>query len=481
MSDPASVLAECTGRGSVVAPAGHGKTHLIASAVAQAQRRQLVLTHTYTGVSVLRRRLREVGVPARAAQVDTIAGWCLRLCMAYGSVAGWNRGAAVDGDWDSLYIACAALLDNSFIHRILQASYGGMYVDEYQDCSQVQHEVVMRLATHLPCRVLGDPLQAIFDFDGEPILWHTAVQQAMPQLVRLTKPHRWLNAGAAPLGDWLGRARICLENREPIDLASASVPGLRFVRAGSSDADMSRAQADTCSRHQCGLGESVIAIHGGSPEYKAKCHGLAKRLGGRFSSIEEIEGRDLFGTVARLESAKRPSTKLRYLVNFAKQCMTNVDSNLSAATKRGSPAVMTQQTRNPAVALAANACLAEWSAANMAAFLTAVQHCKGVAVTRADLYQRFLEVCRRSVLLPTLSFSAAAEQWQAEFRHHGRPLRHRRQIGTTLLVKGLEFDHAIVLDAASLSRKHLYVALTRGAKSLTVISSSDVLNPIETE
>jgi len=42
-------------------------------------------------------------------------------------------------------------------------------------------------------------------------------------------------------------------------------------------------------------------------------------------------------------------------------------------------------------------------------------------------------------------------------------------IGTTLRVKGLDFDHSIVLDAPSCQRE-LYVALTRGAKSLKVIS-----------
>ena len=51
-------------------------------------------------------------------------------------------------------------------------------------------------------------------------------------------------------------------------------------------------------------------------------------------------------------------------------------------------------------------------------------------------------------------------------------MTYPKLIGTTLLVKGLEFDHAIVLDAASLTRKELYVALTRGARSVTIISSS---------
>ena len=73
---------------------------------------------------------------------------------------------------------------------------------------------------------------------------------------------------------------------------------------------------------------------------------------------------------------------------------------------------------------------------------------------------------------PAMSLEEAASKYQREFRHKGRPVSYPRLIGTTLLVKGLGFDHAIVLDAASLSRKELYVALTRGSKSLTIISSS---------
>jgi len=42
-------------------------------------------------------------------------------------------------------------------------------------------------------------------------------------------------------------------------------------------------------------------------------------------------------------------------------------------------------------------------------------------------------------------------------------------------VKGLEYDHAIILDADLLGLKELYVALTRGSRSITIISSSDEL------
>jgi len=88
-------------------------------------------------------------------------------------------------------------------------------------------------------------------------------------------------------------------------------------------------------------------------------------------------------------------------------------------------------------------------------------------------------VLRKHAIDPQITLAEAAEKYHAEFRYRGRPVGRRKLIGTTLLVKSLEFDHAIVLDAKSLSRKELYVAFTRGAKSLTIISSSPVLNPAD--
>jgi len=98
-------------------------------------------------------------------------------------------------------------------------------------------------------------------------------------------------------------------------------------------------------------------------------------------------------------------------------------------------------------------------------------------VARADLFNRVIGVLTKHSLAPLLTLAEAAEKYQTQFRYRGRPVGRRRLMGTTLLVKGLEFDHAIVLDARSLSRKELYVALTRGAKSLTVVSSKTTLNP----
>ena len=53
----------------------------------------------------------------------------------------------------------------------------------------------------------------------------------------------------------------------------------------------------------------------------------------------------------------------------------------------------------------------------------------------------------------------------------------RGTVSRTLLVKGLEYDHAIVLDADKLDTKQLYVALTRGSHRLTILSRQPVLRP----
>ena len=57
---------------------------------------------------------------------------------------------------------------------------------------------------------------------------------------------------------------------------------------------------------------------------------------------------------------------------------------------------------------------------------------------------------------------------QNRIRHSGRAIG-KRSIGSTLLVKGLEFDHAVIIHANNMSRKDWYVALTRATTSVTIL------------
>lgn len=479
MRELSSVLANYQGAGYVVAPAGYGKTHLIAESTAHSTGRQLILTHTYAGVDALRRRMRTLGVNNQRYRIDTIASWALRLSLSYSGTSGWDEERPADSErWNALYQALSGLLDHTFIRRIVCASYDGLYVDEYQDCSAEQHGIILKLARDLPVRVLGDPLQGIFDFGGQnSVDWARDVEGGFECLGVLNVPYRWMNAGTDDLGRWLHDVRTRLEQDQPVNLNVGRPAEVTFTQADAHSQALIRSQANACRYFGCERGHTLIAIHKGSQDYKAKCHTLSRNLGGKFSSIEEVEGKDLFSFIRKLDRAQAGGDRLKEAITFAKRCMTAVQQNLPAGTARGEYVNIQANTRNPKVAREANAYLATLDSSAIKDFLLALKQTQGVGIVRRDLFYRAIGVLDKAVLHPELSLTEAADKFHNEFRHKGRPIRHSRLIGTTLLVKGLEFDHAIVLDAASLSKKELYVALTRGARSLTIISTRSVLNP----
>lgn len=62
--------------------------------------------------------------------------------------------------------------------------------------------------------------------------------------------------------------------------------------------------------------------------------------------------------------------------------------------------------------------------------------------------------------------------------HHLGRIIPNRGIGSTLLVKGLEFEHAIIVEYPGMTKADWYVALTRATKTVTVLSASSIINPV---
>ena len=111
----------------------------------------------------------------------------------------------------------------------------------------------------------------------------------------------------------------------------------------------------------------------------------------------------------------------------------------------------------------------------MASLLTLIRDHPVTSTYRRDLLNRLMNVLRMHCENSLWSLTEAARQYQREFRYSGRPIRHSKLIGTTLLVKGLEYQHAIILEAESMSSKELYVALTRGARTITIVTTAGVI------
>jgi superfamily I DNA/RNA helicase len=204
-------------RGAVTAPAGCGKTHLIAEGLGRHEGAKpiLVLTHTNAGVAALRARLDRAGVNPSRYRLSTIDGWCLRLLTLFPKRAGHDPAILLiqnpKSHYPAIRRAAGILLRDGHVDDVLAATYDRLIVDEYQDCSKVQHAIICFAARSLKTCVLGDPMQAIFGFQGNALAdWDQHVCAQFPVAAELDRPWRWINAGEEAFGRYLLDVRVSL-------------------------------------------------------------------------------------------------------------------------------------------------------------------------------------------------------------------------------------------------------------------------------
>ena len=279
---------------AVVLPAGAGKTELIARATglaSEATGRQLILTHTHAGVHALKARLAGLRIEPRSYTLSTIAGWALKWALHYPSISGLQTAEPASQDeWNAVYRGAVRVLANPHLAASVRASYGGGFVDEYQDCTRVQHQVSLALAELIPLRVLGDPLQGVFGFTGEAIQWSRDVSSTFAPFDVEAHPWRW-TASNPELGRRLLALRQPLLKGHAIDLtASPAVWG-----GVATQSNMVR----RCQQVAADEAASVVAVL----KWPDECHRFSKHLGGRFSSMDELEGKDLLQFARDLDRA----------------------------------------------------------------------------------------------------------------------------------------------------------------------------------
>lgn len=460
-------------RGTVTAPAGCGKTHLIAQALARHSEPKpvLVLTHTNAGVAALRARLDKAGVAAGRYRLSTIDGWCMRLLTLFPKRGGHDPAILSVGNpkahYPAIRQAAGKLLQAGHVNDVLAASYDRLIVDEYQDCSQVQHAIVYYAAQSLRTCVLGDPMQAIFGFQGNALAdWDQHVCVQFPIAAELTEPWRWINAGEEAFGRYLLDVRHALIGGQGVDLATAP-RNISWIHLDGTEDHQRRLRAGAVAAAD---GEKVLIIAdsrspNGQRQFASQIHGAV--------TVENVDMRDLvaFGEDFDLSSPEL----LQHVVTFATTVMTNTGgANLlnRVATLRAG------RERRPAspVETSAMKLVESPSYATAADLLVEIGKEHGVRTHRPAILRgalRMLKNCGDNADMPPAD---AAVQERERSRLIGRPLA-KRTVGSTLLLKGLEADAAVILDPSDMDRRHLYVAMTRGAKRLIICSRTARLTP----
>lgn len=453
---------------SVTLPAGAGKTELIAAAVAEVAKQGgaiLALTHTHAGVDALRRRMKRFGVARDRVVVRTIDSWSYDLIAHFPDLAG--LAVPTTPDWSrstEYHLAAARAASSSAVAKMLRLSYTNLFVDEYQDCVVEQHKLVLALATSIPTTVLGDPLQSLLTFgDTPPVDWDADVLPNFPAVELKHRPRRW-EPDHADLGKWLIGVRADLLGGQPVKLGGTPVRWIRKFDDYTFVAECLSALGQ----------EGTIAVLG---RFRRDCVTAASKLKGGYSVMEALDEKVPVAFAAKVD-AGGGAVVAHALVEFAAKCSVGIPNHISSDKRKRLREGKSFATRNEDLKSTYEAVVRVRDDPEPAAV--------GIAL---DLLGKLPGVsihCREAWNEVSQSLAAASmngctvEEALHLGRNHTRAAGRRaaaRVVSRPLLVKGLEYDHVIILDPTAYGAQELYVALTRGSKSVTVISEASTLPP----
>ena len=451
-----------------VLPAGAGKTEILASAcglVAQDGGRTLVLTHTNTGVAALRRRLVKLGVDSTSADIRTIAAWSLRWCIRYPILG----EVAIDEDgfhtaYNTHYQGATRILQSQALSKVLQATWDLVVVDEYQDCTLPQHEIVVAISQSLPVVLVGDPLQSVYNFAKDPVVdWERDVFDTFGVVALNWEPHRWAGANTQ-LGADLMEVRRRLELGQPVDLGDFSA--IRWTAATN------QTRISAAKRTAKRTGTSLVITR-----FRAQSVKLARNTSGLLEALEDVAGEDLIKLAVSLDKCEAEQRR-SLLLKFADKCISKLPSQLKTRMKAieagETPKFQSGSKLGPLTAAALAARNGEPDD------LGALCHCVGqlpdIVIARREIWTDL----RRTILLrsndPELTYQEAARLVRSRSNGHNRHVSDGIS-ATSLLVKGLEYDNVFVADADALSTEELYVAMTRACQYLEVSSNKPIIAP----
>ncbi len=445
-------------RAVIVAPAGYGKTELIVRSVACCEGRQLVLTHTHAGVDSLRKRFKKYKISSSRFNIETIHSFALRFAGSYPKTTELPFDKPQENEeYDQVISSAINLFDIKLGKDILRSSYSGIFVDEYQDCEINQHQLICKLADILPCRIVGDPLQGIYDFGVNQIVdWEKDVFSVFEPLPKLTIPHRW-NKTNIELGTWLQRVRAQIESKKPITFDS--------IVTHVADGDK---QPFACLYKNASFDGTQYVICNPQPRHINSSHIIAKSMKNLYRTIEPITSKTLCTNAQRIEST-RGLNKLKHVIYFAKICLTEISTecddvfkNLGGKFRKERKIKLKEHFEK----IHGNE--------KLQYIYELFKFFEDEYKPTYKRYQLWQEM-KKGLYEVSIGGHDSLEEavWyvrsQLRFKKNRIP---KHCISRTVLLKGLECDHAIIIKPELFDAKNLYVALTRASSKLTIISNN---------
>jgi hypothetical protein len=294
----------------VEAPAGYGKTE---EAVVAAQRAAtalpkgkevLFLTHTNGARDTFNRRLGRA--PAVMKTIHSLAAEIVELYAAPLDLPRPLRPFDDAPGFDAMVrLAIQVLRNRPEVARGLSVRHPLILVDEYQDCTEDQHDLVQLIAAPAESRLrlFGDGLQGIFEFTGAQVVWQDLVKKY--PTVHLITPWRWRRH--PEMARFLVDARGALLAGEPIDLRRLLRPINLHLWEGPVPEPGQEGHAIEClsTLRRFAQDGTVVLTH-----YNSHALGLRRRLRGLGSFHEGSDHEPVRAVLQRLAEAEGDPPRL---------------------------------------------------------------------------------------------------------------------------------------------------------------------------
>lgn len=474
----------------LLAPAGYGKTHTIVECLKYTTGKQLILTHTHAGVAAIKEKIKAAGIENRKYHIETICSFAQKYVHAFYTES--DIPEQENKNYFPFIIEKASALFNiAQVKKVIEVTYSGLFVDEYQDCLKTQHQMIMVLSNLLPTHILGDHMQGIFNFNGEIVNFDSDIKDF--EISRLDTPHRWYKNGRHPLGDSLKTMRASLEDKQSINLSDyENIKCLYFYVVAPGDITVRDSRYKRLlngvinnPNNRSELNSLLILVPN---TYEKSNINKRKRLRAQINYnksltlIEAIDDKDLYKVAKNIDKViNSPKSYMQLKKNILRHIFNAKDIN-NWFSDNGLKNKTTPQEKMKSYKLKSHL---DNFIANPSPFamLTIIK----------NLIEKFKFKYGREELLKGIMkalYTATHENttvYEGMKRHRNVVRRIGRKVtgkclGTTLLCKGLEFDTVVILDAHEFDcPKHLYVALTRCCKKLIIFTENLILSPYKSQ
>lgn len=442
--------------GIIIAPAGCGKTESITNIIKNYDKikKVLVLTHTNAGIENIEKRLKKHNISKSKCSIYTIASFCSKYVKSFKEIS-----RASDDSYDQIYIGMNNLLSNKHIRKIIENTYSLILVDEYQDCSLIQHSLIKKISNIIDFKILGDPLQAIYDFKEASVKINEIIDVDYKLLGYMTYPWRWSNNKA--LGNWIMKSRKeiikgniniftslpnCVEYFLYKDYVDLQKKALNFLKLD---------------------GRKAVLFN-----LENQANAFCKKLGGRFYFQEEIQCKALNNITTFLDNNDSVNI-VKEVINLGKLCFTNFATEFGNIIKKidNNDFDLSKINKNKNIAELIMSLISNFSLSNVIQLLKEISSNTNLKIYRKELWT-VLEILIKEV---SKEKEISSKELLVNIRNStmlNNKFKYNNIVSRILLVKGLEFDNVFLVNPNELTPELLYVAISRPTKKLIICQQS---------